>query len=84
MEARELHGMIHQMRHDPLLLGVMHYVRDSAAVLIGEAVEARVNGNAALADMRMGGHDEMVQLLTKLETWRQTMPAAETAEVGTK
>jgi hypothetical protein len=71
-DDRERHRIISNGRKDPILLTVLHYLRDEAAARLVDATDALRNGQEKPAHMEMGAHDWLVQVFKKLDQLRNT------------
>lgn len=57
-------------RNHPILMCVMHYLRDRQQALVGEAKDWLKSGQRDAANMSLGGQDELDQLFGKLQGLR--------------
>ncbi len=69
-DAREQHRVLSNGRNDPLLLTILHYLRDESADCLGRATESIRNGRAEDGTMELGGHELLVQAFTKINSLR--------------
>lgn len=81
-DAREIHRLIAENRNSPLLLMVMHYLRDEAADSIGRSIDATRNSDPETAHLELGGHELLVQVFTKFNRMRNEPLPVEFAPEG--
>jgi hypothetical protein len=71
-DAHEQHRVLFNGRNDPLLLAILHYLRDESADCIGRSTEAMRNELPGTSQMELGAHEILVQAFTKINNLRNT------------
>ncbi len=77
-DDREQHRVFSNGRNDPMLLTILHYLRDEAADCLGRATGSTRNGLVEQGQMELGGHELLVQAFTKIDKLRNTPLESET------
>lgn len=69
-DAHNQHRILANAKHDPVLLTILHYLRDEAASRLGEATDALRTGQEKAAHMEIGAHEWLIQAFTKINELR--------------
>lgn len=69
-DAHNQHRILSNGKDSPVLLTILHYLRDESAARLGDATESLRNGQEKSAHMEIGAHEWLVQVFTKINDLR--------------